>query len=79
MFPSIKWDGNYTANGGLIVVSYDSNIYVLDMIYYSNQLKEYLINETKLDSPSSTRYDMLNLKIKDNRIYFTLNLQIRYK
>lgn len=79
MFPGKKWDGTFKANGGLIVVSINSHVYILDFIYYPKYLKEYLINETKLDSPSSKRYDMLNLKIKDGKIYFTLNLQVRYK
>lgn len=79
MFPSKKWDGIYSANGGIIVVSIDSEIYVLDMIYHSDKLKKYLINETKIDTPSSKRYKMADLFTKDGKIYFSLNLQIRYK
>ncbi len=79
MFPSVRWNGSYKANGGLIIVAMNSMVYVLDMVYYSKFLKEYLINETKLNSPSTKRYDMLNLKSKDGKIYFKLNLQVRYK
>lgn len=79
MFPGEKWNGEFTANGGLIIVAMNSEVYILDMIYFQNEVKKYLINETKLDSPSSTRHNMLYLEIENGEIYFTLNLQIRYK
>lgn len=78
MFPSKKWNGEYTANGGLIIVAKDSNVYVLDNIYHSKHLKEYLVNRTKLDTPSSSRYNMVNLYKENDKVYFTLNLQVRY-
>ena len=79
LFPGKQWDGKYSVNGGIILVSSDSNVYVLDMLYFEEEVERYLFNETKLDSPSSTRYNMLNLYEEDNEVYFTLNLQIRYK
>ncbi|MGP1494520.1 MAG: HpaII family restriction endonuclease [Streptobacillus sp.] len=79
MFPSKEWNGKYSVKGGIIVVSKDSEVYVIDMVYYENEVKEFLINETKLDSPSSSRYDMLHLRKENGKVYFTLNLQVRYK
>lgn len=80
-FPSVKWNGENVVNGGLVIVKHDGNIIILDLIYYRNEVVKYLINETKLDSPSSSRYHMLELKpsLYDEKIFFTLNLQIRYK
>ena len=80
-FPSVRWNGINGVNGGLVIVKNDGNIMILDLVYYRNEVVKYLIEETKLDSPSSTRYNMLNLhKFPfDDKIYFTLNLQIRYK
>lgn len=78
-FPSIKWNGINDVNGGLIIVKKDGNVVVLDLIYFRNKVIEYLINETKLDSPSSSRYHMLELYEENGTIYFKLNLQIRYK
>lgn len=80
-FPSIRWDGNKQVNGGLVIVKNDGNILILDLVYYRNEVIKYLMKETKLDSPSSSRYNMLHLYKNpiDNKIYFTLNLQIRYK
>ena len=80
-FPSIKWNGVNSVNGGLVIVKNDGDIMILDLVYYRNEVIKFLIKETKLDSPSSTRYNMLHLyKLPlDEKIYFTLNLQIRYK
>lgn len=78
-FPSVKWNGINDVNGGLIIVKKDGNVVILDLIYFKEKVLSYLINETKLDSPSSSRYHMLELYEKNGKIYFTLNLQVRYK
>lgn len=80
-FPSLKWDGINQVNGGLVIVKNNGNIVILDLIYYRREVLKYLMNETKLDSPSSSRYHMLELykNPSDDKIYFTLNLQVRYK
>lgn len=79
MMPSKEWDGENRVKGGILLVSLDENIYVLDLVYYTKDVKEYLLNNTKLDSPSSSRYNMLNLEEENGEIIFTLNLQVRYK
>ncbi len=78
IMPSKEWNGINNVNGGIIIVSNDKKIYVLDMIYFSDEVRKYLLENTKLDSPSSTRYNMLNIYKKNNEFYFTLNLQVRY-
>lgn len=78
-FPSIKWNGINNVNGGLVVVKKDGKVVILDLIYFRQTVINYLIEETKLDSPSSSRYHMLELYVENGRIYFKLNLQIRYK
>mgnify|MGYP003373910048 FL=1 len=78
-FPSIKWDGVNNVNGGLIVVKKDGKVVILDLVYFKQKVINYLIEETKLDSPSSTRYHMLELYVENGRVFFKLNLQIRYK
>ena len=80
-FPSVRWNGINSVNGGLVIVKDDGNIMILDLVYYRNEVIKFLIKETKLESPSSTRYNMLFLHKNplDKKIYFTLNLQIRYK
>lgn len=51
---------------------------MLDLVYYENTVRKYLINNTQLDSPSSTRYHMLEVFKDNDEYYFTLNLQVRY-
>lgn len=79
MFPSIEWDGYYTVTGGILIVMKNGDVYNLDLNYYKKEVVDYLMKETKLDTPSSKRYNMLNLIIENGEIVFTLNLQIRYK
>lgn len=78
-FPGHKWDGINTVTGGLLIIKENGEVCVIDLVYYKEEVQKYLINESKLDSPSSTRYKMLDLFEENNNIYFTLNLQIRYK
>ena len=54
-------------------------VYLLDLIYFKNIVDKYLINNIKLDSPSSTRYKMFEIYKENNKYYFKLNLQIRFK
>lgn len=77
-FPGTKWKGENVVNGGLLIVTDEGNVVVLDLVYYENTVKKYLINNTKLDSPSSTRYHMLEIFKDNDEYYFTLNLQVRY-
>ena len=77
--PGKKWDGTNSVNGGLIVIKNNGDVVVLDLMYYPKEVNQYLINESKLDSPSSHRYHMLQVYEEDGEFYFTLNLQVRYK
>ena len=78
MFPGSVWAGNYEANGGLIVVEENSEVYVIDMVYFSDEIKKFLVAESRLDTPSSSRYNMPELIEENDKVYFTLNLQVRY-
>lgn len=78
MFPGTIWNGEFSADGGLVIISLNSNVYILDLVYYRKEVESYLISNTKLDSPSSKRYSMLELYEENDEIYFTLNLQVRY-
>ena len=79
MRPSEPWYGDYEADGSILIVNNDSKVYTLDMKYNLNDVKTFLVSQTRLDSPSSTRYNMLDLKEENGKICFTLNLQIRYR
>lgn len=81
MFPSSVMTKSTISFGGMLIMHKQGNISLLDKIYFINELNDYFLNNLKLDSPSSTRYHMLELKQcpTTNEIYFTLNLQIRFK
>ena len=78
MTPSSIWDGKYDANGGYLVVKEDGDVLCYH-IYDKNLFEEYLFNNTRLESPSTTRYKYAKIeKQADNTLLFKLNLQIRF-
>lgn len=82
MFPNRIWDGNYEVNGGILIAKKDGIVGLLDYVYHKKEVSNFLALNTKLDSPSSSRFHMLELKRWNNSkdtYLFTLNLQIRYK
>lgn len=78
LMPGEIWNGEYSVTGGIILVENNGEILVLDAIYYKEYLIRYLIRNTKLDSPSSTRYKMFDIYDENGEKYFNLNLQIRF-
>lgn len=78
LMPGELWDGRYSVNGGIILVESNGEILVLDAIYYKEYLVRYLIRNTKLDSPSSSRYKMFDIYDLNGEKYFNLNLQVRF-
>jgi len=79
MRASEKWDGTNEVNGGIIIVTKIGKIYLLDLIYFKDIVDKYLIDNIKIDSPSSTRYKMFQIYKENNKYYFKLNLQVRFK
>ena len=78
MMPGEIWNGEYNVTGGIILVENDGKILVLDAVYYKEYLVKYLIKNTKLESPSSSRYKMFYIYPDKGENYFNLNLQIRF-
>ena len=74
-----KWNGKNEVNGGIILVTKTGEVYLLDLIYFKDIVDKYLINNIKLDSPSSSRYKMFDIYKENGRYYFKLNLQVRFK
>jgi len=79
MMASKKWNGQNEVNGGILLVSKSGEVYLLDLIYFKAMVDKYLIDNIKLDSPSSTRYKMFEIYKENGKHYFKLNLQIRFK
>lgn len=78
-FPSKVFSAIKDAYGGFIVIKKNGEVSVLDLVYRKAEVLNYLLNNTVLDSPSSSRYDMLHLQQVGSKFEFTLNLQVRFK
>ncbi len=77
MMPSKVWKGEFDATGGYLVVKEDGEILCYH-IYNRNEFENYLLNNTKLETASSTRHDFGTVYKEDETLYFKLNLQIRF-
>ena len=77
MIPSEVWDGTYDATGGYIVVRADGEILCYH-IYNRNEFEEYLIQNTRFDAPSTSRWEYGEIYKEKNKLYLKLCLQIRF-
>lgn len=77
MMPSKVWSGEYDATGGYLIVKEDGEVLCYH-IYNRNEFESYLLNNTKLDTASSTRHEFGTVFKDNNELYFKLNLQIRF-
>lgn len=77
MMPSKVWDGVYDATGGHLIVKADGEVLCYH-IYNRNQFEDYLFYHTKLETASSTRHDFGKIISDGDKLYFKLNLQIRF-
>ena len=77
MMPSKVWTGQYDATGGYLVVK-ESGEVLCYHIYNRNHFEDYLYNNTKLETASSTRHEFGKIFLVGNNFYFKLNLQIRF-
>jgi len=81
MTPTKKWNKEYDVNGGILIVKNDGMILCYHIFYNKKNLDEYLYQNTKFETGSTTRYKTGDLyKIDgENGYYFKINLQIRMK
>lgn len=77
MMPSKVWTGQYDATGGYLIVKESGDILCYH-IYNRNEFENYLFNNTKLDTASSSRHDFGTVYKENEELYFKLNLQIRF-
>ena len=79
MMPSKVWSGQYDATGGYLVVKENGDVLCYH-IYNRNQFEDYLYENTKLETASSTRHEFGTIyKTEKGLLRFKLNLQIRFK
>jgi type II restriction enzyme len=77
MMPSKVWTGKYDATGGYLIVKENGDVLCYH-IYNRNEFEDYLLNNTKLDTASSTRQGFGEIYEENGELYFNLNLQIRF-
>ena len=76
MIPTRIWDGT-ALGGGCIFVKEDGNL-VCFTLYDMDDFKSYLLNNTKFETASTTRHQFGTLYEEDGRLFFNLNLDIRF-
>jgi hypothetical protein len=76
--PTTIWTGLFDATGGYLIVKEDGEILCYH-IYNANEFQDYLVKNTRLESPSSKRHDYGELYKNNDQILFNLNLQIRFR
>ncbi|TCI92198.1 HpaII family restriction endonuclease [Tenacibaculum sp. M341] len=77
MMPSKVWTGQYDATGGYLIVKENGDVLCYH-IYNRNEFENYLFNNTKLDTASSSRHNFGSIYEENGELYFKLNLQIRF-
>jgi hypothetical protein len=77
MVPSRPWSTKLDTYGGYIVVLADGGL-VCYHLFNDDDFKEYLVSQTKFDTPSTTKYDFGNIYLQDGKPMINLNLQIRF-
>ena len=78
MTPAKVWSGVYDATGGYLIVKENGDVLCYH-IYNRNQFEDYLFANTKLETASSTRHGFGKIFEQNDKFYFKLNLQIRFK
>lgn len=77
MMPSKVWTGEYDATGGYLIVKENGDVLCYH-IYNKNEFENYLFNNTKLETASSSRHEFGSIYKYNGALYFKLNLQIRF-
>jgi HpaII restriction endonuclease len=77
MVPSKEWDGFTKAHGGYIIVKNNGDV-VCYHLYNRDEFLSYLFENTKFESASSTRHNYGKIYQEGGKMYFNLNLQIRF-
>lgn len=77
MRASEVWKRDYQANGGYLVVREDGEILCYHF-YFMKNFENYLFENTRLETPSASRYKMAEIYEEDSFQKMKLNLQIRF-
>lgn len=76
MFAGEKWKGNFLSNGTIMLKNDGDCVgfHIIDLV----TLKEYLYKTIKFDTPSTTRHRFGSAYTENSKVYFKLNMQLRF-
>ena len=77
MMPSNNWNGQDEANGGYIIVKESGEVLAYHL-YNRNMFENYLLNNTKMDTPSTTKHNFGMIYDDNGAHYINLNIQVRF-
>lgn len=77
MTPKKEWDGFTKAHGGYIIVKENGEI-VCYHLYNRDEFEDYLFNNVKLDTPSTTKHKFGKFYKENDEKRIKFNLQIRF-
>ena len=77
MMPSKKWDGRDEANGGYVIVKESGEVLAYHL-YNRNMFENYLLNNTKLETGSTSKHKFGTIYQEGNCSFMNLNLQVRF-
>ncbi len=77
MVPSKEWNTYISAQGGYLIVREDGQL-VCYHLYNHDEFKDYLFENTKFDTPSSSRHGFGEIYQENGEYFIKLNLQIRF-
>lgn len=77
MTPSKLWNGSFDAQGGYIIVKDDGEL-VCYHVYNQDKFRSYLFENTRLDTPSSSKFEFGSIYAEKGGYFIKLNLQVRF-
>lgn len=77
MTPKKDWDGYTKAHGGYIIVKENGEV-ICYHLYNRDEFEDYLYNNTKLDTPSTSRHKFGKVYKENGEKKIKYNLQIRF-
>lgn len=77
MMPSKVWIGKYDTTGGHLIVKQNGDVLCYH-IYDRNHFEDYLFENTRLETASSSRHRFGTLYEDGGKYYMKLNLQVRF-